>query len=329
MKKLIALLCALTILYCLAACSFGGEGTAGDSSAAASDSASYVVGICQYTNHDSLNVSTRGFKDALTDALGDSVAFVETNAGGEYATCTAIANHLVTEDVDLILANATPALQACVSATAKIPILGTSIADYATALSVSEWNGIAGGNISGTSDLAPLNEQAAMLNELFPDAKHVGLLYCSAEPNSVYQVKIVSDLLKGFGYAVDYYAFTDVNDLAFVTETACESCDVLYLPTDNTAVSNTETIANIVLPAGVPVVCGEEAGCRGCGVVTLSIDYYELGYTTGQMAVQVLTGESDISTMPIEFAPSVTKMYQQENCTALNITVPDDYVAIQ
>lgn len=319
MKKLLAMLCALVMLFSFAACSSSNDGAS---------EASYVVGICQYTNHDSLDASTRGFKDALSEALGDSVRFVEENAGGEYSNCSAIANDLVSQDVDLILANATASLQACVSATIDIPILGTSITDYASALGIDDWDGIVGNNISGTSDLAPLDQQAAMLHELFPDVKQVGLLYCSGEPNSVYQVETITPMLEAYGYQVTYHAFTDVNDLTSVTQAACETADVLFIPTDNAAVSTTEAIANIVLAAGIPVVCGEEAGCTGCGVATLSIDYYELGYTTGQMAVKILTGETDISTMPIEYAPNVHKLYQADNCAALNITVPDDYEPI-
>ena len=315
MKKLFALLCALGILFSLTACN-----TAAD--------AEYTVGICQYVNHRSLNASTQGFKDALTESLGDSVVFIEANAAGEYSNCTAIANDLVAQDVDLILANSTLALQTCTSATGDIPILGTSITDYASALGIENWDGTVGGNISGTSDLAPLNEQAAILHELFPNAKNVGLLYCSAEPNSIYQVETITPILEEFGYTVSYHAFTDVNDLTSVTEAACETADVLFIPTDNAAASTAEAIANIVLAAGVPVICGDEGSCMGCGVATLSIDYYELGYATGEMAVKILTGEANISEMPIEYAPTARKLYHSDHCKALQVTVPADYEAI-
>ena len=230
--------------------------------------------------------------------------------------------------MDLILANATYPLQAAASATADIPILGTSVTDYATALSIDNWTGTVGGNISGTSDLAPLDQQAAMLQELFPDATNVGLLYCSGEPNSVYQVETIQGYLEDMGYTCAQYAFTDVNDLSSVAQTACDNSDVIYIPTDNTAAANTETIANVVIPAGVPVIAGESGICSGCGVATLSISYYDIGYKTGEMAAQILTGEADISTMPVEYAPNVTKMYNAANCEALGLTMPEDYEPI-
>ena len=226
------------------------------------------------------------------------------------------------------MANATPALQAAAAATDEIPILGTSVTDYATALEIDDWTGTVGGNISGTSDLAPLDEQAAMLNELFPDAKNVGLLYCSAEPNSQYQVDTIKATLEEMGYTCEYYAFSDSNDLAAVATTACEESDVLYVPTDNTAAANTELIANICIPAETPVIAGEEGICSGCGVATLSISYYDIGVATGKMAARILRDGEDISTMPIEFAPQVTKKYNAENCEALGITAPEGYEAI-
>ena len=229
---------------------------------------------------------------------------------------------------DLIMANATPALQAAAAATNSIPILGTSVTDYATALEISNWNGTVGGNISGTSDLAPLDQQAAMLNELFPDAKTVGILYCSSEANSVYQSKTITPLLEKFGCTVKEYTFADSNDVASVTQNACNDCDVLYIPTDNTAASCTEAINHVALVAGVPIVAGEEGICKGCGVATLSISYYDLGYATGLMAYEVLANSADISTMAVQFAPNVTKEYNADICTKLGVKIPDGYTAI-
>ena len=274
-------------------------------------------------------IDKEGFKDALTEALGDAVSFNEQNASGESVNCATIVNGLVASQVDLILANATAPLQAAASATADIPVLGTAVTDYASALEIDNWTGTVGGNISGTSDLAPLDQQAAVLQELFPDAKTVGLLYCSAESNSKYQVDMIRGYLEQAGLTCEEYAFTDTNDVASVTQKACDSSDVIYIPTDNTAASNTEAIANVVLPAGVPVIAGEEGICQGCGVATLSISYYDLGYATGKMAVKILTGEADISTMPVEYAPQVTKKYNAANCETLGVTVPDDYAAIE
>jgi len=288
----------------------------------------YTVGICQLVQHEALDAATQGFKDALTDALGDAVTFEEKNAQGDSNTCSTIINGLVSDNVDLILANATASLQAAAAGTTDIPILGTAVTDYGVALEIDDFDGTVGGNISGTSDLAPLDEQAAMLQELFPDAKKVGLLYCSAEANSQYQVDTVKAALEELGYTCEYYAFSDSNDLSSVTTTAANDSDVIYVPTDNTVASNTEIINNICLPAKVPVITGEEGICAGCGVATLSINYYDLGVTTGKMAVKILKDGEDISQMPIEYAPNFTKEYNKDICEELGVEVPDDYVAI-
>lgn len=304
MKKALALVLAALLLVSMAACTgtapaattaaaaettAAAETEASEASAETESGKTYTVGICQLVQHPALDAATQGFKDALTEALGDAVSFNEQNASGESVNCATIVNGLVASQVDLILANATAPLQAAASATADIPVLGTAVTDYASALEIDNWTGTVGGNISGTSDLAPLDQQAAMLQELFPDT----------------------------------------NDVASVTQKACDSSDVIYIPTDNTAASNTEAIANVVLPAGVPVIAGEEGICQGCGVATLSISYYDLGYATGKMAVKILTGEADISTMPVEYAPQVTKKYNAANCETLGVTVPDDYAAIE
>ena len=345
MKKAVSLMMAAAMTMGLAAC---GSTASTDTAASAADTASsteaaastadstaaadgkvYNIGICQLVQHEALDAATQGFKDALVEKLGEgSVKFDEQNASGDSANCAPIVNGFVSNGVDLILANATAPLQAAAQATADIPVLGTSITDYATALDISDWTGTVGNNISGTSDLAPLDQQAAMIQELFPDAKSVGLLYCSAEPNSVYQCDVIEGYLTEEGYTVARYAFTDTNDVTSVAQTAADNSDVIYIPTDNTAASNTEAIANGVIPAKVPVVAGEEGICSGCGVATLSISYYDLGYATGEMAAKILADGADVSAMPVEFAPNVTKKYNAANCEALGITQPSDYVAI-
>ena len=321
MKKLISLVLAAVMALSLVACGSGSKDKdTGDKT--------YKVGVVQLVQHEALDAATKGFTDALKEALGDKVEVVEKNASGDSNNCTTIVNGFISDKVDLIMANATPALQAAASATSTIPILGTSVTDYATALEIADWTGTVGGNISGTSDLAPLDKQAAMLQELFPNAKKVGMLFCSSEPNSKYQVDEVTKLLSAAGITCTEYTFTDSNDVSSVTQKACDDSDVLYIPTDNTAASNTEAIANVVLAAGTPVIAGESGICKGCGVATLSIDYYELGKITGQMAAKILTGETDISTMPVEFAPTATKQANMANCEKLGITVPADYTAL-
>ena len=340
MKKALSLAMAAAMTMGLAACGSTASSTAAADSTPASSAAEseaapaadgkvYNIGICQLVQHEALDAATQGFKDALTEKLGaDNVKFDEQNASGDSANCTTIVSGFVSTGVDLILANATAPLQAAAQATADIPVLGTSVTDYATALDISEWTGTVGNNISGTSDLAPLDQQATMIQELFPDAKTVGLLYCSAEPNSVYQCDVIEGYLNEMGIETARYAFTDTNDVTSVTQTAAAASDVIYIPTDNTAASNTEAIANVVIPEQVPVVAGEEGICKGCGVATLSISYYDLGYKTGEMAAEILADGADVSTMPVEFAPNVTKKYNAANCEALGITPPDGYEAI-
>ncbi len=340
MKKALSLAMAAAMTMGLAACGSTASSTAAADSTPASSAAEseaapaadgkvYNIGICQLVQHEALDAATQGFKDALTEKLGaDNVKFDEQNASGDSANCTTIVSGFVSTGVDLILANATAPLQAAAQATADIPVLGTSVTDYATALDISDWTGTVGNNISGTSDLAPLDQQAAMIQELFPDAKTVGLLYCSAEPNSVYQCDVIEGYLNEMGIETARYAFTDTNDVTSVTQTAAAASDVIYIPTDNTAASNTEAIANVVIPEQVPVVAGEEGICKGCGVATLSISYYDLGYKTGEMAAEILADGADVSTMPVEFAPNVTKKYNAANCEALGITPPDGYEAI-
>ena len=288
----------------------------------------YNVGICQLVQHEALDAATQGFKDALTEEFGDKVTFDEQNAQGDSNTCSTIINNFVSNDVDLILANATAALQAAAAGTEDIPVLGTAVTEYGVALDLDDFDGTVGTNISGTSDLAPLDQQAAMLNELFPDAKNVGLLYCSAEPNSQYQVDTVKEELEKLGYTCEYYAFSDSNDLSSVVTTAASESDVIYVPTDNTAASNAEIINNICLPEKVPVIAGEEGICSGCGVATLSISYYDLGTATGKMAVKILKGEEDVAEMPVEYAQKKKKKYNPEICEELGLEIPDDYEAI-
>lgn len=325
MKKRLSVL-ALTAAMALTLAACGNPNPPAESGDSGADGRRYTVGICQLAPHDALDAATQGFKDALTEALGDAVRFSEGNAGGEANNCATIVDGFLAEGVDLILANATPALTAAASATSDIPILGTAVTNYGVALNLDTTeDSVLGGNISGTSDLAPLDQQADLLHELFPDAGTVGLLYCSAEPNSVFQVETIQGYLEALGYTCARYAFTDVNDLASVAQTACDGSDVLYIPTDNTAANNTETIANVVLPNATPVVTGESGLCYGCGVATLSIDYYELGQITGQMAARILTGQESVSEMAIAYDTTLTKLCNADNCNALGIPLPDGF----
>ena len=335
MKKLVSLVFVLVMLFSLAACgqtaapAAAAPAPAADAAPeAAPEAQTFVVGICQLVQHPALDQATQGFKDALSEKLGDRVVFQEQNASGDSANCSVICNQFVSDGVDLIMANATPALQAAASATNEIPILATSITEYGVALGVDGWTGVSGGNISGTSDLAPLDQQAQMIVDLFPEAKTVGMLFCSGEANSRYQVDKVSEFLEGKGLTVTEFSFSDSNDVSSVAANACAECDVLYVPTDNTAAACAEAINNVALTANVPIICGEEGICAGCGVATLSISYYDIGAATGEMAFEILENGADVSTMEIQYAPKFEKKFNAANCETLGISVPDDFVAI-
>lgn len=319
MKKMLALALVAMMILSMAACAPAEQG----------GNDKYVVGVCQLTPHVALDAATEGFVAALKEVLGEDKVEIDVQiGGGDSATCAPIVNAFVSKNVDLIMANATPALQAAVAATSDIPILGTSVTEYGVALDIADFSGTVGGNVSGTSDLAPLDQQAQMLKEWFPDAKKVGLLYCSAEANSKYQVDTVQGYLEDMDITCTQYAFADTNDLQAVTQKAADNSDVIYIPTDNAVAGATGTVDGICQAAGVPVVAGEEGICSGCGVATLSISYYDLGYTTGKMAAKILTGEADISTMSVAYAENFTKKYNKTICDALDLTPPEGYVAI-
>lgn len=314
MKKILSGICAMLMLL---------------SCTSALAQEQYTVGICQILTHEAVEEAAAGFMDALDAELGKgSVIYDMKDASGDASICSLIINDFVSDEVDLILANGTPALQAAAAATADIPILGTSITEYGVALDIDDFDGIVGGNVSGTSDLAPLDQQAQMIPTLFPQAKKVGLLYCSAEPNSLYQVETVKEHLNTMGLEANYYPFTDSNDMAAVTQAACESSDVLYIPTDNTVAANATIVDNICQPAEVPVVTGDTGTCRVAGVAVLGISYYDLGAVTGRMAAQVLTGEADIAQLPIAYVENVTHHYNPVISEALGITIPEGYIPL-
>lgn len=334
LKKLLALTMTAAMGISMAAC--GGDSGSGESSAKAeagkeSGGDIYKIGICQQLEHDALDQATKGFEEACKEKFGeDKVEFDKQNAQGEQAMCSTIINNFVSSDVDLILANATLPLQTAAQATSEIPILGTSITDYASALGIdpADWTGATGVNISGTSDLAPIDKQEDMLLELVPDVKQVGILYCSAEVNSEYQAKLFAEELEKDGIAYKEYTAADSNEIQSVVTNAVGECDALYVPTDNTMANNTEIINNVCLPAKIPVIAGEQGICAGCGVATLSISYYDIGYKAGEMAYEILAEGADVSAMEIATAPEVTKMYNSAICEELGLTIPEGYEKI-
>lgn len=328
MNKMVKKITAIALSAVMVGGLFAGCSAKTDAPKTEDTNKTYKVGICQLVQHPALDDATKGFKDALVAEFGDNVIIDEQNAAGDSATCATICNGFVADGVDLIMANATPALQAAMQATSTIPILGTSVTDYATALEIADWTGATGMNISGTADLAPLADQAAMIKELCPDAKTVGILYCSAEPNSVYQANVVADELKKLGIESKMYTAADTNDVASVTQTACDESDALYIPTDNTMASSTGIIEPIVDKAGKAVICGEEGIAKGCGVATLSISYYSIGQKTGEMAIEILKNGADPATMEIAYDSAPVNKYVKERATKLGLTVPATYEEI-
>ena len=288
----------------------------------------FKIGVVQLVEHDALDAATKGFKDQLEKDFSNIVIDVE-NAQGESANCLQIANRFVNGGYDLIMANATPALQSTLSATGSIPILGTSVTDYGAALGIDNFDGVVGENISGTSDYLPLDEQAQIILDLIPNAKTVGILYCSSEDNSIYQAEEVTAFLESKGINVIIDTFTDSSDVKTVTERLCKKVDAIFIPTDNQAATCGEAINNIALEKKIPIIAGEEGICAKCGVATLTIDYYELGILTAKMARDILTGEKKIEETPIQYFENPVKKYNPEIAEALGIEIPSDYVAIE
>ena len=323
MKKLLVVLLSLLTVFALCGCNSGNGGDSGKE-----ETKQFTIGVVQLVQHEALDAATQGFVDALSEGL-ENYDVVVQNAAGDSATCSTIAQGFVNDGVDLIMANATPALQAAVSATGDIPILGTSVTEYGVALDIENFSGTVGSNVSGTSDLAPLDQQAQMILDFFPETKTVGIIFCSNEANSKYQVEKVTEYLEGKGVKVIASSFTDSNDIAFVTESLCDQVDALYIPTDNQAASCAETIANVVLEKKIPTFAGEEGVCKACGVATLTINYYDLGAETGKMAVKVLKGEADIKEMPIQYFPNPVKKANKTVCDLLGIEVPVGFEVIE
>lgn len=327
LKKIKCLVCSMMLVVSLTACGSGADGGEDNSKTDNSTNKVYQIGICQLGQHEALDSATLGFKDALTEKLGDRVSFDYRNAENSEEKCTEITTKFVADKKDLIMANATPALKSAYSATTTIPIVATSITDYGTALNIMKWSGVTGTNVTGTSDLARIEEQEDMILELFPNPKQIGILYCVKETNSVYQAQMMEDELEKDGVTSHFYKVNSKKDIKAVADSAASECDVIYIPTDNTLAENVDTLKKIFLDEGVPMIAGEEGMCKA-GIATLSIDYYSIGYTAGEMAYEILETGSNPGSMEIRYAEQYTKKYNKENCEALGIDIPEDYTAI-
>lgn len=333
-KRIISFILAVSVTAMTAGCGLvGGPDAAKDKEVQAVSEGKekdvYKIGICQQLEHQALDSATEGFQDALVEKLGkEKVGFDYQNAQGEQTNCASIATKFVNSDVDLIMANATTSLQACAAATADIPIVGTSVTDYVVA-GVVESNDAPGRNVTGTSDLAPVDKQIELMLELVPDAKKAGILYCSSEANSVYQAEMAEEMLEAKNIEVECYTVADSNDIQQVVTKMSDSCDVIYIPTDNTIANNMEGVKNITVPAGIPVICGEENMCAVGGLATLSISYYNIGYNAGLMAYEILINGKNPADMPIQYADEVTVKYNADVAAALGMKMPEDMIAIE
>ena len=303
----------------LTAC--GGNDAADDSADAGE---TYTVGIIQQLEHPALDQATKGFEDKLTELLGDKVKFDYQNAQGEQTNCTTIATKFVSNDVDLIMANATTALQTAAAATSDIPIVGTSVTDYVTA-GVVESNEAPGKNVTGVSDLASVEKQIDVLMQ-FCDKENtkVAVVYCSAEPNSTYQADLAKKYLDEQKIPYAIYTAADSNEIQAVVTKAVADCNAMYIPTDNTFANNMEIVKNIAVPARVPTVTGAEAMCEVGALATLSISYYDLGAKAAEMAYDILVNGKNPAEMPIEYlTDGLVPKYNADIAEALGITIPE------
>lgn len=337
MKKVIALLLAMSMTVVAFTGCTAGQKASEEKKTETADKTSdkkedgdkvYHIGIIQLVEHQALDAATEGFQKALKEKLGDKVEFDVQNAQGEETNCATIATKFVNSNVDLIMANATQAVISSATATSDIPIVGTSVTDYVTTGTVKS-NDAPGGNVTGTSDLAPIDQQVELLQKLLPDAKNVGILYCSAEANSVYQAEQAQKYLEKAGINVKTYTAADSNDIQQVVTKAADENDAIYIPTDNTIASNMEIVKNVTVPAKVPVIAGEENMCSAGGLATLSISYESIGYNAGLMAYDILVNGKNPVDMPIQYADDVTLKYNADIASELGIEIPDDMVAIE
>ena len=337
MKRMLHKILPLLLISCLgllAGCGGSSAGKAAAPETAAEDTV-YEIGILQLVQHEALGQATQGFEDALTELLGeDHVVFDLQNAQGDTAMCSTIANQFAADGKDLILANATPSLQACANATKEIPIVGTSITSFSSALDIEMGEGdqaLTGINVTGTNDLTPLARQAQQLHDLLPDAQHVGILYCSAEVNSVYQAEHIAITFDELNISHENFTFSDSNDLQSIVTSAVQKCDVLYIPTDNTAASNAALIDSIARPAGVPIITGDDGTCKKCGLACLAINFYDIGYRAGEMAYDILVNGTNPAQIPVEdpAEEALSYVYNPVIAEDLGFTFGEEYTALQ
>lgn len=318
-KKFLAAAAACLMVAGLAAC--GNE----PSTPSNPDEKVFQIGIVQLAEHPALDEATRGFKEFLTEKLGDKVQFNVQNAQGEQTNCTTIVNQFVSSKVDLIMANATNAVKAAREATSDIPIVGTSVTDYVFSGLVAS-NEAPGANVTGASDMNPVNVQVQLTKTLCPEVKTVGIVINSGEENSAIQAEEAKTAFEAEGFAVKIYSVADTNEIQTVVTAACNEVDAFYEPTDNLIAANVPTMSNITTAAGKPVICGEGGMCESGFLATYAISYYELGRAAGEQAFNILVNGADPATTPIFFfdVSQLTLVVNEQNAAELGITIPEE-----
>lgn len=318
-KKFLTAAAACLMVAGLAAC--GNE----PSTPSNPDEKVFQIGIVQLAEHPALDEATRGFKEFLTEKLGDKVQFNVQNAQGEQTNCTTIVNQFVSSKVDLIMANATNAVKAAREATSDIPIVGTSVTDYVSSGLVAS-NEAPGANVTGASDMNPVNVQVQLMKTLCPEVKTVGIVINSGEENSAIQAEEAKTAFEAEGFAVKIYSVADTNEIQTVVTAACNEVDAFYEPTDNLIAANVPTMSNITTAAGKPVICGEGGMCESGFLATYAISYYELGRAAGEQAFNILVNGADPATTPIFFfdVSQLTLVVNEQNAAELGITIPEE-----
>lgn len=318
-KKFLAAAAACLMVAGLAAC--GNE----PSTPSNPDEKVFQIGIVQLAEHPALDEATRGFKEFLTEKLGDKVQFNVQNAQGEQTNCTTIVNQFVSSKVDLIMANATNAVKAAREATSDIPVVGTSVTDYVFSGLVAS-NEAPGANVTGASDMNPVNVQVQLMKTLCPEVKTVGIVINSGEENSAIQAEEAKTAFEAEGFAVKIYSVADTNEIQTVVTAACNEVEAFYEPTDNLIAANVPTMSNITTAAGKPVICGEGGMCESGFLATYAISYYELGRAAGEQAYNILVNGADPATTPIFFfdVSNLSLVINEENAAELGITIPEE-----
>lgn len=318
-KKFFAAAAACLMVAGLAAC--GNE----PSTPSNPDEKVFQIGIVQLAEHPAMDEATRGFKEFLTEKLGDKVQFNVQNAQGEQTNCTTIVNQFVSSKVDLIMANATNAVKAAREATSDIPVVGTSVTDYVSCGLVAS-NEAPGANVTGASDMNPVTVQVDLMKTLCPEVKTVGIVINSGEENSAIQAEEAKTAFEAEGFAVKIYSVADTNEIQTVVTAACNEVDAFYEPTDNLIAANVPTMSNITTAAGKPVICGEGGMCDSGFLATYAISYYELGRAAGEQAYNILVNGADPATTPIFFfdVSNLSLVINEENAAELGITIPEE-----